>query len=65
MNNLIKEITKTLRQNFNLTQNYKNNLLCLNQLLNHYQYTDSVLVLENPVRHQRLTPFCQTISLQK
>ena len=25
----------------------------------------SVLVLENPVRHQRLTRFCQTISLQK
>ena len=31
----------------------------------HYQFIDSVLVLENPVRHQRLTHFCQTISLQK
>ena len=31
----------------------------------HYQFTDLALVLENPVRHQRLTPFCQTISLQK
>ena len=42
MNNLIKEITQTLRLNLNLnlTQTYKNNLLCLNQLLNHYHYTD-------------------------
>ena len=31
----------------------------------HYQFTGSVLALENPVHHQRLTPFCQTISLQK
>lgn len=40
MNNLIKEITKTLRLNLNLTQTYKNNLLCLNQILNHYHYND-------------------------
>jgi cysteine dioxygenase len=40
MNNLINEITKTLKMNLKSSQNYKNNLLCLNRLLNNYHYRD-------------------------